>query len=170
MDNMTDMINMDTTQKLDKVEVNGEQIVTYYEQVNEFEGFESSFHIILSMDEKIRCVEEILSKVKKILYVYDKSLEEKSNYNYKVYVGGILIYVSSSNVLFKGELISIIVNLNAILINNFSKTQLKRIVFETRNILEYMLKNFEEQQENILEKDNNDDSSNTAVNSSKMDN
>lgn len=108
------------------------------------EGFNDSqrFHVNLSLDEKIKCLEEILGKLKKILYVYDKSQEPDSGYNYKIYCGGILIYVSSSNLLFNGELVSIVVNINAILTNNFEKGQLKRIVFESINQTEYLLSNY----------------------------
>ena len=97
------------------------------------------FRVNLSLDEKIKCLEEILGKLKNILYVYDKSQEPNSDYNYKIFWGGILIYVSSSNLLFNGELVSVVVNINAILTNNFDKLQLKRIVFESINQVEYML-------------------------------
>lgn len=98
--------------------------------------------IILSLEEKIRCLEEIESKLKKLLYVYDESQKPNSNYNYKVYTGGVLIYISSSNMLFGGELVNIIVNLNAIMTNNFSKAQIKRIVFESKNYCQYLLTNY----------------------------
>ena len=100
------------------------------------------FRVNLSLDEKIRCLEEILGKLKKILYVYDKSQEPNSEYNYKIFCGGILIYVSSSNLLFNGELVNVVVNINAILTNNFDKPQLKRIVFESINQVEYMLSGY----------------------------
>lgn len=106
----------------------------------------NDFHVILSLDEKVKCLEEILNKVKKILYVYDKSLEPDSMYNYKVYINGIMLYVSSSNTLFEGELVSVIVNLNAITTNDFNKSQLKRLVFETRNTLEFMLDSYKDEQ------------------------
>ncbi len=98
--------------------------------------------IIFSLEEKIRCLEEIESKLKKLLYVYDESQKPNSNYNYKVYTGGVLIYISSSNMLFGGELVNIIVNLNAIMTNNFSKAQIKRIVFESKNYCQYLLTNY----------------------------
>ena len=97
-----------------------------------------AFHINLSLDEKIKCLEEIIGKLKKILYVYDKTQEPESNYNYKIFCGGILIYVSSSNLLFNGELVNIV----AILTNDFDKPQLKRIVFETINQVNYLLKGY----------------------------
>lgn len=103
---------------------------------------ENKYKIILSYDEKIKCLEEIISKLKKIIYVYEKSLDPNNNYNYKVFCGGIAIYVSSANILFNGELVNIIININAILTNDFSKTQLKKIVFETINFTEYLYNNY----------------------------
>ena len=82
---------------------------------------EQSYQVNLSLEEKVKCLEEILNKLKKVLYVYDKSLEPNSRYNYKIYCGGVLIYVSSSNMLFNGELVNIVININAILTNEFSK-------------------------------------------------
>ena len=99
---------------------------------------EQDYKIVISLSEKIVCLDSIISKLKKILYVYDKSQEPNSSYNYKVYCGGILIYVSSSNFLFDGELVNIVINLNAILTNNFSKNQIKRITFETINFAQYI--------------------------------
>ena len=100
---------------------------------------QNPFRIILSGDEKEICLQEIIKRLKKIIYVYERSQEPNSNYNYKVYCGGVLIYISSSNILFNGELVNIIVNLNAIMTNNFSKAQPKRIVFESVNYAQYML-------------------------------
>ena len=105
----------------------------------EQQGSQNPFRIILSGDEKEICLQEIIKRLKKIIYVYERSQEPNSNYNYKVYCGGVLIYISSSNILFNGELVNIIVNLNAIMTNNFSKAQLKRIVFESVNYAQYML-------------------------------
>jgi len=115
---------------------------------------DNNFKIIFSLEEKIKCIEEIISKFKKILYVYDRSQDEESKYDYKVYCGGILIYVSSSNMLFDGELVNIVVNLNAIINNDFDKAQIKRVVFESKNQLDYLLKKYKElqQHENSLKK------------------
>ena len=101
--------------------------------------------VIFTLEEKIQCLKEIETKLKKILFVYDESQKPDSNYNYKVYTGGVLIYISSSNMLFGGELVSVIVNLNAIVTNNFSKAQIKRIVFESRNLIQYLLKNYQKE-------------------------
>lgn len=117
------------------------------------------FRVNLSLDEKIKCLEEILGKLKKILYVYDKTHEKGSEYNYKIFCGGILIYVSSSNLLFNGELVSIVVNINAILTNDFDKPQLKRIVFESINQVEYMLSGYKNALKKMEEIEEETDSS-----------
>lgn len=106
-----------------------------------------NYKIILSNEEKVQCLKEIIKRLKKILYVYEKSLDPETNYNYKIYCGGLLIYVSSSNYLFEGELINIIVNLNAILKNDFTKQNLKKIVFESINFAQYVLSNYKKQGE-----------------------
>ena len=108
-------------------------------------NIKQTYQVNLSLEEKVKCLEEILNKLKKVLYVYDKSLEPNSEYNYKVYCGGVLIYVSSSNLLFNGELVNIVININAILTNEFSKTQIKRIVFETKNFTEFLLSKYKKE-------------------------
>ena len=108
-------------------------------------NIEQTYQVNLSLEEKVKCLEEILNKLKKVLYVYDKSLEPNSEYNYKVYCGGVLIYVSSSNLLFNGELVNIVININAILTNEFSKTQIKRIIFETKNFTEFLLSKYKKE-------------------------
>ena len=115
------------------------------------DNISEEFKLFLSLDEKLVCLHEIVDKLKKILYVYDKSLDPDSGYKYKVYCGGIAIYVSSSNYLFDGELVSLIVNLNAILQNDFDKTQIKRIVFESINFTEFLISRYQ------ALKDNQDD-------------
>ncbi len=109
------------------------------------ENFNETFKVTLSSEEKIVCLEEIISRLKKILYVYDKSQEPNSNYNYKVFCGGVAMYVSSSNVLFDGELVNVVINLNSILTNKLDKGQIKKLVFESINFTNYLLKNYKEQ-------------------------
>lgn len=52
---------------------------------------EFNIKINLSQPEKIQCLKEIHSKLNKILYVYEKSIEPDSTYNYKVYCSGLAI-------------------------------------------------------------------------------
>lgn len=120
----------------------------------------SDFRVTLTEKEKVVCLREIIKKLKKILYVYDKSLEPNSSYDYKIYSGGVMLYVSSSNMLFDGELVNIVINLNAILTNDFSKSQLKRVVFECVNYAQYLLSGLSGQVSGQVNNSNNSNSSN----------
>lgn len=108
------------------------------------ETYNETFKVTLSSNEKIVCLEEIISRLKKILYVYDKSQEPNSNYNYKVFCGGVALYVSSSNTLFDGELVNIVININGILTNQLDKGQIKKLVFESINFANYLLKKYQD--------------------------
>ena len=108
------------------------------------ETYNEKFKVTLSSNEKVVCLEEIISRLKKILYVYDKSQEPNSNYNYKVFCGGVALYVSSSNTLFDGELVNIVININSILTNRFDKGQIKKLVFESINFANYLLKKYQD--------------------------
>lgn len=108
------------------------------------ETYNETFKVTLSSNEKVVCLEEIISRLKKILYVYDKSQEPNSNYNYKVFCGGVALYVSSSNTLFDGELLNIVININSILTNRFDKGQIKKLVFESINFANYLLKKYQD--------------------------
>lgn len=99
--------------------------------------------VVLSSEEKVRCLKEVISRLKKILHVYEKSLEPNSTYNYRVYCGGVLMYVSSSNFLFNGELVNIVINLTSILQNKLEKPAIKKLVFDSVNFAEYVLKGYE---------------------------
>lgn len=107
--------------------------------MNNIEENLDRFKINLSPHEKVACLKEIIKKNKKILYVYEQSLIPNSNYNYKVYVGSLLLYVSSSNEFFDDELINILINLSSIMNNEFEKTQIKKLVHENTNLLEHLL-------------------------------
>ena len=101
--------------------------------IKRMEKIENNFKIVLSIDEKIKCLEELVVRLKKILYVYDRSLEPDSKYNYRIYCGGVAMYISSSNYLFNGELVSVVVNMTSILNNKLEKTQIKKLVFDSVN-------------------------------------
>lgn len=94
--------------------------------------------VVLNHQEKKKCLEEINKKLKKIIYVYEKGLEPESNYNYKIFCESVLLYVSSSNTLFNGELINIVVDLNTILTNEFEKKTIKKLVMEMINNIDYL--------------------------------
>lgn len=96
--------------------------------------------ISLSNNEKIICLKDIRKRIVKSLYVYDQNQIPNSNYDYKIYIHGLLLYVASSNSLFNGELVSLIVNLNSILSNDFEKKQFKKIILECKNFIDYQIK------------------------------
>lgn len=96
--------------------------------------------LVLSAQEKKKCLEAIIKKNKKILYTYEQSFIPNTGYDYKKYVKGIIRYVSSSNELFKGDLINILINLYSIVQNDLDKAELKRIVHENTNMATYLLK------------------------------
>ena len=100
--------------------------------------------ILLSNNEKIICLKDIRKRIVKSLYVYDQNQIPNSNYDYKIYIHGLLLYVASSNNLFNGELVSIVVNLNSILSNDFEKKQFKKIILECKNFIDYQIKQLEE--------------------------
>mgnify|MGYP000030780376 CR=1 FL=1 len=115
------------------------------------ENMENNFKIVLSLDEKIKCLEELIVRLKKILYVYDRSLEPDSKYNYRIYCGGVAMYISSSNYLFNGELVSIVVNMTSILNNKLEKTQIKKLVFDSVNYAEFLLSSYKDKKESDKE-------------------
>ena len=120
-------------------------------QMEEMEKIENNFKIVLSIDEKIKCLEELVVRLKKILYVYDRSLEPDSKYNYRIYCGGVAMYLSSSNYLFNGELVSVVVNMTSILNNKLEKTQIKKLVFDSVNYVEFLLSSYKDKKESDKE-------------------
>ena len=120
-------------------------------QMEELEKIENNFKIVLSLDEKIKCLEELVVRLKKILYVYDRSLEPDSKYNYRIYCGGVAMYISSSNYLFNGELVSVVVNMTSILNNKLEKTQIKKLVFDSVNYVEFLLSSYKDKKESDKE-------------------
>ena len=119
--------------------------------MEEMEKIENNFKIVLSVDEKIKCLEELVVRLKKILYVYDRSLEPDSKYNYRIYCGGVAMYISSSNYLFNGELVSVVVNMTSILNNKLEKTQIKKLVFDSVNYVEFLLSSYKDKKESDKE-------------------
>ena len=120
-------------------------------QMEEMEKIENNFKIVLSLDEKIKCLEELVVRLKKILYVYDRSLEPDSKYNYRIYCGGVAMYISSSNYLFNGELVSVVVNMTSILNNKLEKTQIKKLVFDSVNYVGFLLSSYKDKKESDKE-------------------
>lgn len=104
------------------------------------------FEIVLTTEEKLQCLEQILKKNNRILHVFTKALDPQSGYDYKVYVKGLVLYVSTSNNLFKGGLVSIVVNLCSILQNEFEYKDIKKIVYDNANYLSYFMNKIKEKE------------------------
>lgn len=96
--------------------------------------------LVLSKQEKKKCLQAIIKKNKKILYAYEQTFIPETGYDYKKYVKGIIRYVSSSNELFEGDLINILINLYSIAQNDLEKDEVRRIVHENTNMATYLLK------------------------------
>ena len=101
--------------------------------------------ICLTSPERIECLKEIRKRNKRILFVYEKSLEKNSNYDYLAYVRNVVMFVSTANELIEGKLASVKVNLCNILNNNLAKDDIRKIVLENNNFLNYILKSVGEE-------------------------
>lgn len=86
---------------------------------------------IFSLEEKKEVLKEILKRNQKLLYIY-----ENKNYDYKEYAVRLVNYTTSANIVFKGKLVNIKINLLSVYNNDYSHDEVKRIVFENKNMLE----------------------------------
>lgn len=90
--------------------------------------------LIWSEKEKLFCLQEIDKKLKTILHVYEKSLED-STYDYKTYLYAVMLYVISVKDCFECELTNVIINLNSLYMNNFEKQQIRKLILECKHIV-----------------------------------
>ena len=94
----------------------------------------------LFQKEKIFCLKDIRKKIVRCLYVYEQDLMDKDDYDYKKYLENIILYVRSSDHLFDGMLVNVIVYLNILKENDFEKDQFKKIIFECKNYVDFLIK------------------------------
>lgn len=99
---------------------------------------------VLSTEEKKQCLRQMAKKNRKILYVYERSLEPDSGYDYKEYLKGFVLYATTSNTLFRGGLVNVLINLHSILQNDLEYAEIKKLVYENANYLSYFLKKIKE--------------------------
>jgi hypothetical protein len=104
----------------------------------EQENFE--LNVELTHDEREFVLKDIRKRIIRCLYVYEQMMLNKEGYNYKVYLNSLILFVLSSNYLFHGKLINIAVNLNILLQNELEKKQIKSILFECVNNIDFLLK------------------------------
>lgn len=103
--------------------------------------------IFLTREEKIRCLKGIIKKHYRILHVYEKSLNQDNEYDYKMFVRSFALYVSTSNTLFGGNLVDILINLCSIIEEDLSHSEIRKIVFDNLNYANFLLKRLEEEGE-----------------------
>ena len=96
--------------------------------------------INFSDKEKIFCLKDINKKIIRCLYVFEQQEKGIENYNYKNYLESIILYIHSSNELFDGILMNVIVNLNILIENDFDKYKFKKIIFECKNYVDFLIK------------------------------
>lgn len=100
---------------------------------------ENQLNLKLSEKEKLFCLKDINKKLIRCLYVYEQEQENLEDYDYKNYLESIILYVHSSNQLFDGILMNVIINLNTLKENDFNKEQFKKIIFECKNYIDFLI-------------------------------
>lgn len=90
----------------------------------------------ISKQEKIIYLTRLIGKVLKILH-----LVEEKQHDYKIYLGGLMIDIHSANDLFDNQLIDVLVKLNSIYINEFEHKQIRKIILECKNNINFLLEN-----------------------------
>lgn len=88
----------------------------------------------ISKEEKILYLTRLIGKVLKILH-----LVEEKQHDYKIYLGGLIIDIHSANDLFDNQLIDVLIKLNSIYINDFEHKQIRKIVLECKNNINFIL-------------------------------
>ena len=89
--------------------------------------------------QRLTALKHIMSKITRILYVYERSLAD-ANYHYRSYVYSVIMYISSCNTILDDYLVDVIINLNNLLINDdLSKKEIRKIVLDARKMIEVLI-------------------------------
>lgn len=108
------------------------------------ENKENKLKLNLSENEKIFCLKDINKKIIRCLYIYEQEQKGVENYNYKNYLESVILYIHSSNQLFNGILMNVIVNLYILKENDFKKDLFKKIIFECKNYIDFLIRGGDE--------------------------
>ena len=100
----------------------------------------------ISKEEKITYLTRLIGKVLKILH-----LVEEKQHDYKIYLGGLMIDIHSANDLFDNQLIDILIKLNSIYINDFEYKQLRKIILECKNNINFLLEHIQKSEEGVID-------------------
>lgn len=96
----------------------------------------NEFSITISDKEKIIYLENLKGKIFKLLPLY----EQDNNIVPIVYLNGLLMNISSSNQMFDGLLIDLLVKLNEIRIIKLNHAQLRKIILESLDMVDILVK------------------------------
>lgn len=100
----------------------------------------------ISKEEKITYLTRLIGKVLKVLH-----LVEEKQHDYKIYLGGLMIDIHSANDLFDNQLIDILIKLNSIYINEFEYKQLRKIILECKNNINFLLEYIQKSEEGVID-------------------
>lgn len=101
--------------------------------------------LILSSKAKKTYLSSLIGKMLKILHLIEE--EKEKGYSPEPFIIGQLFEMNSANILFDGELVSIIIKLNGIR-ENYTKmpfTEIKKQIFEIKKIIQFLIKKIEEE-------------------------
>lgn len=100
----------------------------------------------ISKEEKITYLIRLIGKTLKILH-----LVEEKQHDYKIYLGGLMIDIHSANDLFDNQLIDILIKLNSIYINEFEYKQIRKIILECKNNINFLLDAIRKNEEGVID-------------------
>jgi len=93
------------------------------------------FKITLTKQEKIKCIEQLIGRVFKILPMTEEINDSISKTNLQLHIEKLIIDMHSANSLFDGILIDIVVKINSIYENDFKHSQIRSIVLDSASKL-----------------------------------
>lgn len=108
---------------------------------------QEKFILEINKKEQIRCLKKISKKIVRSIFIFEETIKNPQQYNYKEYVKNILIFIQSADKFFDGQLVDVKVGLSGVIDNDFDKQQYKAIVFECKNYIDYLLSKIEEGEE-----------------------
>ena len=100
----------------------------------------------ISTKEKTVYLTRLIGKILKILH-----LVEEKQHDYKIYLGGLMLEIHSANDLFENQLIDILIKLNSIYINDFEYKQIRKIILECKNNINFLLELLQKDEEGVID-------------------
>ena len=107
-----------------------------------------NYKLIISTDDKKRYLDILIGKIFKIIPIR----EEGSLDHLTIYLWALLSDLNSANYLFDGILIEVIVKLNSIYLKELPFKEMKKIVFDTIDVVQKTMKKLDEEDKEIIQK------------------